>query len=180
MSERLIREALRAEFDAFATALSCVSQARPITTKLTYVRTGTNYSITASSMTPLRLRSENGLCLRALQGVRPIADARNRFSHIEQQSYFFELSIDGNNPQELIAFHWDREPPGSAGRGDPHLHVGPAILSKGSSFSIDDFHKVHIPSSHIRFPFVIRFLIEELGVEPLRPNWDEILANVLD
>ena len=40
--------------------------------------------------------------------------------------------------------------------------------------------KLHIPSSYIRFPSVIRFLIEEFGVEPLRSNWDEILANVLD
>ena len=180
MSERLIREALRAEFDAFSAALSCVSQARPITTKLSHLKTGANYSITASSLTPIRLHSANGYCLRALQIVRPVADARNRFSHIERQSYFYEISIDGNNLQELIAFHWDREPPGSTGRSDPHLHVGPAVLRKGSSFTIDDFHKLHIPSSHIRFPSVIRFLIEELGVEPLRSNWDEILANVLD
>ena len=180
MSERLIREALRTEFDAFAAALSCISMARPMTTKLTHLSAGTNYSISASQLTPLRLRSEEGHCLRALQSFHPLADARNRFSHLEQQSYFYELSIDGNHPEELIAFHWDREPLGIAGRSEPHVHIGPAILSPGSAFSISDFHKRHIPSGDIRFPFVVRFLIEELGVEPLRPNWDEILANVLD
>ena len=180
MSERLIREALRAEFDAFAAALSCVSTTRPMTTKLTHLNFGTNYAISTSQITPLRLRSAEGHHLRALQSFRPLDDARKRFSHLEQQSYFYECSIDGNHPHELIAFHWDREPVGIAGRHEPHIHIGRATLSPGSAFSISNFHKLHIPSGYIRFPSVIRFLIEELGVEPIRPNWDEILANVLD
>ena len=138
------------------------------------------YAITSADFTPLVLRSKNEISFRILQSYLAAFDARNRFSHLEKQSYFFEVSVGKEPRRELLAFHWDRAQLNEDAGPGPHMHLGAGILASKSAFALKDFHRLHVPTGLIALPHVIRFLIEELSVEPIRSNWDEILANVLD
>lgn len=65
----------------------------------------------------------------------------------------------------------------------PHLH----LTSRVRPFGIEDpanpnrepasisFSDMHIQTGPVLFENVVRLLIEEFGVVPLRPDWDEVL-----
>jgi hypothetical protein len=55
----------------------------------------------------------------------------------------------------------------------PHIH-----LYAGSNVSAELFKK-HIPTERISIEEVIRFLIEELGVQAIRTDWDSVLSQNL-
>jgi hypothetical protein len=80
-------------------------------------------------------------------------------------AYFYHLlALDGT---ELIAFHWH---PGREDQPDfPHLHVtsrpGPVRIQR----------KHHVPTGRVSLEAVVRFAIQELGVRPIRPDWEQVL-----
>jgi len=51
----------------------------------------------------------------------------------------------------------------------PHLHV------QGQAGPVRIDQKLHIPTGIVPFSQVIRFLIEELDVLPIRPDWRQIV-----
>ena len=84
----------------------------------------------------------------------------------EVAGYRYELhDQDG---QELIAYHW--HPLGNSPIATPHLHV----TARMSGF---DLSKAHLPTGIVPLLAVLRCLITEFGVAPLRPDWDEILRD---
>ena len=50
----------------------------------------------------------------------------------------------------------------------PHLHVGCQIPPY-------DMRRPHLRTGFVTLPMVIRMAIAELGVEPLRADWDAVL-----
>ncbi|HUG16929.1 MAG TPA: hypothetical protein VMM78_18115 [Thermomicrobiales bacterium] len=40
------------------------------------------------------------------------------------------------------------------------------------------FHRAHIPTGQVFIDDVVRFAIADLGVEPLRSDWDSVLAAI--
>lgn len=66
---------------------------------------------------------------------------------------------------ECFAWHWH---PGS--RPDYHLHVAAQHPEAG------DLARLHLPCGPTSFSAVIRFLIAELDVRPLRGDWDVVLG----
>lgn len=67
--------------------------------------------------------------------------------------------------REVLAFHHhpnSRSP-------KPHIHVRSSVLHELAS--------AHVPSGIIRLAPVIRMLIEDLGVRPLRNDWRDVLAS---
>jgi hypothetical protein len=81
------------------------------------------------------------------------------------RDYFYHLR-EHHGP-ELIAFHWH---PGRANQPDfPHLHV----TGRAGSVAID--RKQHVPTGRVSLESVVRFAIVELGVRPLRPDWERVL-----
>jgi hypothetical protein len=67
----------------------------------------------------------------------------------------------------LLAYHW--HPVGVSPVTHPHLHLG------GSLGGLD-LSKAHLPTGPVALPDVLRFAIEDLGVEPLRAGWRDLLA----
>lgn len=55
----------------------------------------------------------------------------------------------------------------------PHLHA------YGAKESVE-LHKLHPPTGTVTVGSVVRFLIEDLDVQPLRPNWQAILDRLAD
>jgi len=93
--------------------------------------------------------------LRLQHGFRVLAGAAHT------TFYHYDLRIDGADLQ----FHW--HPAGAV--GFPHAHVrstanAPSVLGNA-----------HIPTGRTLLEHVVRFLIEEVGVVPIRDNWREVL-----
>lgn len=76
---------------------------------------------------------------------------------------------------EILAYHW--HPDTRSHVLDPHLHVGPATIGTNAIYRPGVMHQVHFPTGFVPLASVIRMAIEELGVEPRRPDWESILLN---
>ena len=67
----------------------------------------------------------------------------------------------------ILSYHW--HPNGRSRVKTPHLHVG------GRTTPVD-LSKAHLPTGFVTLPAVIRMTITEFGVEPLRADWRDVLA----
>ena len=67
---------------------------------------------------------------------------------------------------EFIACHW--HPAARRAVTYPHLHVGGVTLPVNLS-------KAHLATGHVTLAAVVRMAIAELGVEPLRRDWQDVL-----
>lgn len=68
---------------------------------------------------------------------------------------------------QFLAFHWHPRVPGPATH--PHLHV----RSDAAPLS----HKTHVPTGRVSLADVVRLLIVEFGVPPLREDWQIVVSN---
>jgi len=121
---------------------------------------------------PVRLRGERELDLvsklwyRVVPGFAGEAAERGPW-RVETLAYSHGLETP--EAREIIAYHWH------PGQGSnivyPHLHLG-----AGLGADLDILEKTHIPTGRIALEDVLRFAILELGVEPQREDWAEVLA----
>ncbi|HET8522635.1 MAG TPA: hypothetical protein VFL82_05330 [Thermomicrobiales bacterium] len=96
-----------------------------------------------------------------------LIQADNRWS-LHAAGYSYQIrQADG---PEIAAFHWH---PRSALSPVtfPHLHierpVSPVDIGSGR----------HIPTGHVSIEAVVRFLIKELHVRPLRADWESVITD---
>jgi hypothetical protein len=79
--------------------------------------------------------------------------------------------------REIVAFHWN---PADAGPPYPHVHISGRVepLDIGDAYGRIPLGELHIPTAHLTFEAVIRFLITEFGVPPRRTDrpWQEVLS----
>ena len=79
----------------------------------------------------------------------------------------YEYTIaHGPDPQAIFTFHW--HPTGASRVTRLHLHIG----GQNRPVGLD---KVHVPTGMVSLIEVLRLAIEELGVEPLRADWQAVL-----
>jgi hypothetical protein len=77
----------------------------------------------------------------------------------------YVFTLRSTDDRELLAYHWHPEP---GFVSFPHLHV-----SGESSVS----RRMHLPTGGpVGLNELLRFLIEEYGVVPLRPDWRDVLG----
>jgi hypothetical protein len=77
----------------------------------------------------------------------------------------YEYAIDDQEGREVLAYHWQAgvAPP------YPHLHLG---AGAGVAALL---RKRHLPTGRVALEAVLRLLLTELGVEPLRRDWRAVL-----
>lgn len=80
---------------------------------------------------------------------------------LQSTAYYYDTVLDGVGLQ----FHWH---PGD-GLAAPHMHVRSL---PDDPIGLDD---LHVPTGRIPLERVVRFLIEEIGVTPIRDTWREVL-----
>jgi len=84
---------------------------------------------------------------------------------VSTKAYYY--AIQNDKGEEILSYHWHPNvPPRYA-----HMH-----LSQGSKV-IGGLRKAHFPTRRICLEEVLRFLVEELKVTPLKSNWDKILRD---
>jgi hypothetical protein len=71
-----------------------------------------------------------------------------------------------------LSYHW--HPFGPSHVLTPHLHVKASRDMAPGAAAID---KLHFPTGPVSLAAIVRFLIEEVGVEPNRPDWEHVLAD---
>ena len=82
---------------------------------------------------------------------------------VSTSAYYY--GIQDSDRREILAYHWH---PG-VGPTYPHLHFHSAT---GSAKQLS---KTHMPTKRISLEEVLRFIIEELGVKPMRSNWKDVV-----
>ena len=123
-----------------------------------------------SSEDPLRLhrKGENkDLFLTATQLFKIIPDVRFPGEYKARTlAYIYSVRTDSDDAEnaELIAWHW--HPLTTPDRVEPHMHVQ-AVPPLGL--------KLHTPSGRVSFEQVVRFLVDDLQVEPSRDDWRTII-----
>ena len=108
------------------------------------------------------LRGRHGLSLRILHAYETTEGGTGWSTHT--RSYLYQVYADDG--REFIAFHWH---PGRGRIALPHAHF--KTLSEPLAMG-----KAHIPTGRISLEAVIRLLIEELGVQPIRQDWERVLS----
>ncbi len=81
-------------------------------------------------------------------------------------SYF---SLDAGDGREVVAYHWH---PGPRQFTFPHLHLRSGAQVRGT-----EFEQVHLPTAQIAIAALLRFAITELGVQPRRSDWQDVLRH---
>jgi hypothetical protein len=105
-------------------------------------------------------------------------DLRHRYSVFEAEGargpwtvstteYVYEVADESD--EVIAAWHWHP----TSGQGDdradwPHLHA------YGSREKLT-LHKLHLVTGRVSIEAVVRFLVDDLDVVPLRDNWREIV-----
>jgi hypothetical protein len=126
------------------------------------------------------LRSASTISLSAGQRFRIVEDdtIEDGPYRVHTVEYWYLFSLEDG--RDILAYHWtpelsDRQRE-SGQRAYPHIHIGPALLASDSPIFPTTLHKKHVPSGRVSIESVVRFAIEELGVSPILPNWDDILT----
>jgi hypothetical protein len=91
---------------------------------------------------------------------------RRESSQVATVGYAYQV-LDRER-QEIFSYHWHRVGPSFVQSPHVHLQVETPTI---------DLHRAHFPTGLITLAAVLRFLISDLGVEPLRADWVAVLAD---
>lgn len=91
----------------------------------------------------------------------------------------YEYRLLDRLERELLVYHW-QPGPRYAGPDHPHLHVSASLRAMTSAADEReiDLDKLHLPTGQVTLAAVVRSLITEFGVEPIRPDWARVLDEV--
>lgn len=176
--------ASRAFQAALQTVTSTVTNANLIVSPKSY-QTNILYSITFSPTgEPVRLRASSGAWSDLLLGLTHqfrIVDEVNTDHGPEWRvtTAAYEYYVYDSQCGELLGFHWQ---PGSTYRGPdrPHLHVSaqlPIRTDAHGGARNQPLHRLHIPTRQVTLESVVRMLIDDFGVQPVRADWDRRLTD---
>lgn len=152
-------------------ALHCVTQAK--TTHSGWA-INTDHSISFQHFPEITLRrsaNRSPLRLKISIGYRitPMPVSESEY-HLTISYYAY--SISAINGREIVVFHWH---PGGVGIDWPHLHVGSLLVDSSQHDIGRRFSRLHLPTSRVSIEQVVRALITQFDVTPIRSDWQTIL-----
>lgn len=109
------------------------------------------------------LAGRHDLQLKVFHAFEVTNDSIGWGVHSRAYAYYVQTA----EGREFIAFHWH------PGRGQvvlPHAH----FRTLNNPFPMG---KAHMPTGRVSLEAVVRLLIDELAVEPLRRDWRRVLAS---
>lgn len=182
MAGRTPAEAVEAYRAPLQRALSCVTD-RVLT--IQGVRGGgyrpaeSPHAIALNDGDPVTLRGAIPLAITVLQQYRIIeTDDPNRGPWtVAVTAYLYALESLTDVPErrtEFVSYH--RQPQGSIGASNPHLHIGEAAIGAAIQVGPRYLHRIHFPTGAVALEDVIRLAIAEFGATPLRDDWETVLA----
>jgi hypothetical protein len=162
-------------------ALRCITEMRFTTSERAPLVVQKLYPVLLNEMNSVPLKGTIPLLFTMGQDIEIVAlgddDPRGRF-RVHTLRYLYAFST--LEETELVVFHWHPNESGTGSVTFPHLHIGTSLISENPPLRPKDLHKAHIPTGRVSFEAVVRFAITELGVTPLRANWEAILQQSED
>ena len=160
-------EAVRNFLEPLQHALSCVSQ-ELLTVRGGYHPSGTPHALTLGN-SPAILGRDRQFALKVIQHYRIIEHEGVRGPwKVRTVAYYYTVEEAGESGREMFAYHW--HPSERTAITFPHFH-----LYQGAGPMRDDVRKAHFPTGRVSFEDVLRLVITQFGVLPLRDDWAAIL-----
>lgn len=153
-------------------ALGCVVDAQTKTPTRDYSDPN-RVHVLSTGVPPLSLRAANGAARTGLSvsvqyQVMQVQD-RPRSERFKVRTVRYAHQVYGVDSQhEIVLFHWHPE----TGQG-LHVHVGARELTRSETRLT---RQDHIPTGRVPVEALVRFLIADLAVKPLRSDWERVLA----
>lgn len=156
MAGRKPASAVAAYIEPMQRALSCVTKA--VLRPTGYKPREEPYALILADARPVKLKAANYVALAVGQRFQivPGKAARGPWK-VSTKGYGYVVYDDGG---ELIQYHWH---PYIIDFPDPHIHTR-------------DTPKRHTPTGRVSLEEVVRMLINDCGVSPIRDDWKEVLA----
>lgn len=110
---------------------------------------------TLPRLIPVSCKDRSDLYLAAVFGFHAEKEEGRRAWRVVLDSYYYALCLNDDLDAEMVAWHWH---PGT----DwwlPHVHV------HWREAPIDDFGRVHIPTSYVTFEQVLLFLMQDRRIQ---------------
>jgi len=114
----------------------------------------------------------DGLVLTFEQGYE-IVEADGERGPWKCSTTRYQYALDDREGKEVLAYHW--HPIGASGITRPHAHLG-----AGAQIDHSGLLKAHLPTNRIAFEDFLACAIRDLGVQPLRDDWQEVLDEARD
>lgn len=170
-------QAVRRYLEPFNTAMHCIEHGTLITSYERVYAVGSEYALVLNSGDPLPLRtlSSPAILLSVAQRFEIVRDdaVEDGPFRVHTRAYWYRFELE--DEAELLAFHWTPETQNSQEKRYPHLHIGAALLTADTPLLPGVLHKRHVPTGRVSIESIVRFAIEELGTQPLVPNWNDVL-----
>lgn len=118
------------------------------------------------------------LKLSVVHHCRPVPHLRIAGIYAVRSTYYAYEILDLDEA-EILTYHW--HPGGVSPVSRPHLHLSakiepiPAASVGQLPFEVR-LSELHITTGRVLLEDVVRMLITEFNVSPLRDNWDETLV----
>lgn len=134
---------------------------------------------------PLRLKwgkSGLSLFLRHEYMIHHVADTIDPVRPWKVSKVSYAYGVQDEQDAEILSYHWHPrdpfQPTGESKAREPHLHLSNTIrpISPGRDYKNLPLADLHVRTGRVLLEDVVEFLIAECGVEPLRENWQEIVA----
>jgi hypothetical protein len=165
----MARAAVIAYHESAQQLISCISLA-PVIVRGHDIPRDRIYELIVGHDTPFRAGAAQPIAAWIRQRfivVPPDGSNTDQGWQVEVTSSMY--AILGTDGAEMLAYHW--HPEGVSPVTTPHLHLGSA-----SGATWPRLQGAHLPTGFVTLAAFVRCLIEELGVEPRRPDWQAALA----
>jgi len=175
MAGKTPREAVTNFLVPLQYALSC------ITRDVLSVRGGYNVSPQPHSLlfqnNPVILGQDKRYTLKLIQQYYIVKGENERGPwKVSTAAYYYTVETPDTHAapsQEILGYHW--HPAQRSAITYPHMH-----LYKGAGTLQHNLLKAHLPTARIAIEDIVRCLITQLDVVPLRDEWEAILAETQD
>jgi hypothetical protein len=164
MAGRTQAEAVQNFIDPIRKALSCVTNMVAQVSGYHASQNPLGLTINGGSPLPLKCEHKTRIAIRQQFAVVSGEGERGPWK-VSTENYIYEIEDEERN--RLVAYHWH---PGT-GKDAPHLHVGMGVGLEARP----DFMHAHLPTGRVSIEEVLRWVIEECGVEPNRTDWKSVL-----
>ena len=127
------------------------------------------HRLTLNRGLPVALGGQSHLMLRLQQHYR-VDETGGVGGHWRVTVLEYYYSVHDTEEKEVLLYHY--HPRGDSPVKTPHLHLG-----HGAEVGRTEVRDAHLPTGTVSLNAVLRVLIEEMGVQPRRSDWDSILSS---
>lgn len=156
-------------------ALGCITAQRLLIPQRHTLVPDRPYSIVLAEADPVPLDGLSSVTLSVSHQFKIVKKVELENGPFKATTLRYEYQFATSDGDNLITFHWAPDTNDIAQKTYPHMHIGTSMLSKETPILPGRFNKAHIPTGRVSIESVVRFAIEELGVRPLKRDWQRAL-----